>query len=533
MKNLKTLLTAFLFYSALGFAVDVEAFKCSIEFAAAPYMTTHEFSLGKTEMMVTPVEVAAAPIRLLVGTAITDRPLGGTVRGGRFLLSHFGNQQPEVELSIPGYDGGATSASVLVVSNDGRYAAVSGGSIFGGPAYFFDLQSTQYEPFASRMETRNHYRTYRDLYWAQIHRGLAGDPHARFMLEQLGGMGQLFDAIQGIHREYGELPPPAVEQVDAMIKQIVEGMLGRPGADLGGGYVSKDEDEPIPTCSLDFSPNGTQYLADCADNLAIRDIVTGELDTRIYLTQSNGFSPLPIGGHSRFTNGGKHVVSYHRGYQEEALLALWDAEKGFACDQIEVDIAYDMYVPIDRAFARSPDARFFVLSGKSKAGFTTQVWTTNPNEWTHELLMVREFLSSSKEEGTEPPVAFSASGTYAVGLSDGSVELYGADRNRLSKKFENGHARRVSAVALSTDGKLLVSLSANESTLVLWSTTGEFEPIRLKGDANTQYFRFVKFLQDDDSQVLVESINGSRKELYLVDLFRMRAALRDRTRSGQ
>ncbi|MCB0418054.1 MAG: WD40 repeat domain-containing protein, partial [Bdellovibrionales bacterium] len=429
MKRLSSLVLAlFLVYGLGAFGGD-DAVRCRTEFAAAPYMTQHHLGLGTNELVDT-LEVASSPVRLLVGTAITERPDGGTVLGGRFVISHFGNEKPEVNLNVPGLDGRATSASVLTVSNDGRYAAVTGGSIFGGPAYFFDLQSSDYTPFASRTETRNTYRRYRELFWAQIHRGLAGDPYARMMLEQLGGLGDVFDVLKEAHEKYQEIPAPVYTQVDELIAQVVERLLGPPGQDLGYGLVSSDEEQEIPTSSIDFSPDGKSYVADSAESLAIRDIVTGHLEARIYLTDGTGFRDLPIGGHSRYTNGGKHVVSYHRGYQKDALLALWDAEKGFGCDQQEIDVAYDHHLRIERAFARSPDARFFVISGKTPKGFTTQVWTTNPNEWSHNLVMAREFVSTSKEKGSEPPVAFSMKSSYAVGLTDGTVELYDSDRNR-------------------------------------------------------------------------------------------------------
>ncbi|MEZ4752065.1 MAG: WD40 repeat domain-containing protein [Bdellovibrionota bacterium] len=523
MMRVTSLLGALLF-AASSLAMDVEAFRCSTEFAIAPYITQHKLVLGTNEHIDT-LEVASGPVRLLVGTSITETPEGGTVLGGRFTLSHFGAEKPEIALNVPGLDGNSTSASVLVVSDDGKYAAVSGGSMFGGPAYFFDLQSSDYDPIASRTETRNAYRKFRDLYWAMIFRGLAGDPHAPFMLEQLGGLGEVYNILKGIYEKYGEIPAEVVDQLEGVIAQVVEGVLGKPGRDLGYGLVSKDEEEAIPTSSIDFSPDGKQYVADSIESLAVRDTVTGELDSRIYLTQLNGFTPLPVGGQTRFTNGGKHVVSYHRGYQKEALLALWDADKGFACDQQELDLAYDHYLPMERAFARSPDARFFVLSGKTKKGFTTQVWTTDPSEWAQQLVLVREFVSDSKQKGSAPPVAFSTSSTYAVGLTNGTVELYDADRNQVSKKFEGGHSKPVSAVAISRDGKLIVSVSGEENTLVLWSTSGEFEPIRLKGE-DVGYMGSVRFLTDDNSQILLETYRDHVREVYLVDVFKMRAALK-------
>ncbi|MCB0406196.1 MAG: hypothetical protein KDD51_15550, partial [Bdellovibrionales bacterium] len=74
-----------------------------------------------------------------------------------------------------------------------------------------------------------------------------------------------------------------------------------------------------------------------------------------------------------------------------------------------------------------------------------------------------------------------------------------------------------------------VSASEAENTLVLWSTTREFEPVRLRAESVGR-IRSLRFLNDDNSQILMETYNGVLRGIYLVDVFKMRAALRNQAR---
>lgn len=459
------------------------------------------------------IALVGTPLQLVLGTSQAS---GGRVVGGRLVGMTIGEDTPSLSLEIPGGERGPVGVSRVRLSPDGRFLAAMGGAILGGPLVAYDLKAKRI--VFSRWSTRNPHTKYREIFRRDLRAALMGDPAAQFTMESVG---------LDVKGEVGRFRGMPREEQDALIDSATP-LFDQLTAMLLGP-ASESLDENIPTLDADFSPDGTLFLADSLDNIAIRRVTDQGLVQRIHPDLSFR-EPLPPGGISRFFGGGKEIITFHR----QGYVGLWDVATGQNAHLLRLDFEIDFETPMPVVV--SPQADFFAVSGRHGNDDVTEIWTSMREARAPELTRVKRFSVANPRRNTGRnadawdfgryhAVAFARSSDFLVGAPDGSLSVYSSENYRVRLELKGGHSSPVLQTAFALDGKAAASLSA-DGGIALWPVDGRGKAVRLawQGEGAPAHVTF----SPDGGHLLVEVHHappGTRHIVYRAFLVDVRAVL--------
>ena len=107
--------------------------------------------------------------------------------------------------------------------------------------------------------------------------------------------------------------------------------------------------------------------------------------------------------------------------------------------------------------------------------------------------------------GDPPSFAYSADGrTLALGVSDGTINLFELDTRKLRYHLINGHRGAVSALVFTADGRRLVS-GSTDATALVWDLTGRLKT-KATAFTSSDIITFWNDLKSDDAARAYQAI---------------------------
>jgi WD40 repeat protein len=364
----------------------------------------------------------------------------------------------------------------FALSRDGKHLALGGVIVAEGSDPWLGV--VRVLDTASGKEVRSFTRPERD-----VPQSLVFTPDGKFLMS-LGGSGavRIEEIASGTELLQQKIPGDVISEMALAPDGNTLALWSGPNThhlylwDWQGGEAPRELNVPRYGANrLCFSPD-SKLLAASADHepiIRLWDTASGKLHKRLDLRADisiGGLAFHPDGKMLAVSDTGNRVGKGHSGG-----VLLLDSKSG--------TILREMLTPGDSPWrvAFSCDGRWLAAA----SGRRIHVWDVRRGE--------EVAADTESHSDTIGQVAASAKGLIATASDDHTVRVWDAATGKQQRKLQHGHWVR--AIAVSPDGRLLVSSSLDDSVR-LWDLGAGQEIYRLPGHGNLGGKRLVGFTSD-------------------------------------